>query len=553
MSLGRNDHGHTILTSETVSKESTGTGNGNINTSTDYFLDPGSLLVFIVGINSEYETNRATSGDERLYQFFLELQVPANQVVFIKDDKATLPTVRYHLSTLLQRHSKGATATSLLVYYGGHGLADHFCTLQGKWRHDDMFAMIEADFSGTNVLLLIDCCYSGNVEQVIPAKTTKRYIVFMATLANCNAGPAWTMTHSFMQHCREQSLQDIIRIMAHDIMTVKFECLRVALRHVDPRVVHVLPASSGKISDIATEHTASDHDEIPLWTIHDHSIKDGVYAQWTGGPPTSLDGSDYLPPLFFCAKVRAVMEQGAILVEFHHCQITWTAVVQHVLPSYAVHNWIQLPEFFAMAQADMATTLKWMDWSVKEGTELWHYSSDGRVTRVKVVHFSKINWKGMVRELRMKGDVCGSYIPVQINSTATTTAVLRQECVLCSDCGDDATLARAILDETIPPYLPTSPHEAMLFSMLSAGKTIVTAATGQSLIGWWTCDDTWYSAKPFDAPFHELTLQLVAGHVRYTEPGDYCIVRWDVDSSISIVPLASLRSKSELTTVVKLV
>ena len=497
-----------------------------------FFLTPKETLVLIVGINSEFEIGRAKGGDEAFHRFFVDKHnfIPDDQIIFLKDDKATLPTIQYHFSKLLLQHP---TAESLVIYYGGHGLPTHFCTQQGNWKHVDVISTIEKEFQGTKVFLLIDCCCSGNFLDVLAQTTKKQYIVFLSTLADCTAGPEWTMTETFLKHYH-QPLEILIRHTARQMMKIKRECFRVALHNVDPTVLQLMPAETTMTT--MTHHHDKSTTEQPFPLTFPVTLPLQIHAQWIGG---TLPGQNqYLPPLYFPAKTLQIQNHD-IKVEFHHNNTAWTAKVQRaqVVPSYMVHNSILLPEFFRNAQIEMSGKRQWLDFSMIEGTELWYVRWDN-VLRGKVVRFTHVHWKSVVRDLRQYGDVMGGYIPIQLVNK-TITLVPRHHCTLCSEC-NDKDIARAIVETTIPPLLPDSPQEAMLWSMASAGKFLVTENVKHMVRCWWTDDNQWYAIKPVEYQWHELPIKWLVNHVKYTEAGDFCIVQWVEDRSISIVPLANL-------------
>ena len=256
-------------------------------------------------------------------------------------------------------------------------------------------------------------------------------------------------------------------------------------------------------------------------------------------PGTNL----YLPPLYYPAKTMQVHDH-IVKVEFHSTNTSWTAKVKQsqVVPSYMVHNWILIPDFFREAQNLMSKQRQWLDFSWMEGTELWYCPPcNHNILRGTVVRFTQVYWKSIVRDLRRNGNCMGGYVPIQLvnNNNNTITLVPRHQCILFNDY-NDMDMARAMIETTSPPLLPDSLQEAILWSMASAGKFLVTEKAKHMVRCWWTEDNKWYAIKPFQDPLHKLPIKWFVNHVRYAEAGEFCLVQWDEDQSISIVPLASL-------------
>ena len=110
--------------------------------------------------------------DAQLVDFFRREGVPANQLVFLKDEQATTRRVRTEFSEMLSRTRAG---DFLFVYFTGHGYKSDdqqttfFATYDAGpasgWSTRSIVADINRGFRGSRVLLTADCCFSGALAE----------------------------------------------------------------------------------------------------------------------------------------------------------------------------------------------------------------------------------------------------------------------------------------------------------------------------------------------------------------------------------------------------
>ena len=67
------------------------------------------------------------------------------------------------------KKNKSPAPRTLIFYYGGHGVAEGFCTIGGTWAYRKVAQTIEELFHGDRVLCLLDCCAAGNLSQYFPS------------------------------------------------------------------------------------------------------------------------------------------------------------------------------------------------------------------------------------------------------------------------------------------------------------------------------------------------------------------------------------------------
>lgn len=145
--------------------------------------------------------------DQKLYDLFIKQGVPEDQIVYLKDEKATLGNISKEFTKLLKETSEGDT---LFTYYTGHGSADkkgrgYFANYDAAsawssmWAVADIYASIEKDFKGDTVLTMADCCYSGTLStQMKTLKTDKAYACISSSLSTTTAGMYWTFTETLI-------------------------------------------------------------------------------------------------------------------------------------------------------------------------------------------------------------------------------------------------------------------------------------------------------------------------------------------------------------------
>ena len=137
--------------------------------------------------------------------------VPASNVHFLEDGRATLAAIRAELAATLEQSGEGST---FVFYFAGHGLredggqtyfANHDCDTKDDAH--TAFALAElqktlhAKFRGSRLLLLADCCHSGALGDVVrsfdDSKTVKAACLTSSTASNVSTGH-WTFTESLV-------------------------------------------------------------------------------------------------------------------------------------------------------------------------------------------------------------------------------------------------------------------------------------------------------------------------------------------------------------------
>ena len=145
----------------------------------------------------------------QLYDILLQRGVPKNNIIFLKDEEATLAAIKRALQELLAKSDEQST---LLFYYTGHGdksedgAETYFFNCDGESANPAttslklslLAELIQQHHKGKRVILTADCCYSGNLNRVadtLGASGIETLVLSSASAANESTGE-WTFTRS---------------------------------------------------------------------------------------------------------------------------------------------------------------------------------------------------------------------------------------------------------------------------------------------------------------------------------------------------------------------
>lgn len=178
--------------------------------------EPEKTWVFAVGVLAYPGGQAWPEEGRRDKDLIAQLQargVPASQITFIKDQKATVAAVRKLFDDVI---AKAAADATVWLYFAGHGTRREsgvceFMLYDGGWPVPDIFSAIERRFAGTTALLFADCCYSGalGTEAMLRAGRV-RYGALTSSLASTVSTGAWTFTE-----CLIAGLRGAIPLSAH--------------------------------------------------------------------------------------------------------------------------------------------------------------------------------------------------------------------------------------------------------------------------------------------------------------------------------------------------
>lgn len=298
------------------------------------------------------------------------------------------------------------------------------------------------------------------------------------------------------------------------------------------------------------------------WTENDHfhrnkfAVNDGVDVKWCG-PVKKGDRSNYLIG-WFRGRIRSSDEKVVVISLFDALsELSWTTS----LPIDSPYFLFGLPFGFgfntqhrANAVSKMAAHLCYLDNSVPPLTKVDVLWSDGKVYEGETV----MSWSDMdhsLEELEEKKDVTGGPL-MSIYWVEEDSISLEPS----SNC--------RVKDESSSPLKPadfaklsiqskidiTTPLQAMLTSIEKAGKKLLselpTTLTngchqGHRLEAYDADEDCiWLPIQVINIDPTLLPLKVLASHMCYQEAGDYVTVFWEQDSTLSLIPISFLKTKS---------
>ncbi len=155
--------------------------------------------------------------DAALVHFFATQGVPAEQILYLQDQQATLHQINQALTTHL---AKAKSTDLLFLYYCGHGYkldtgdGCFACYDDGDdgidgWPVQAIPQAIERHFGGARALLAIDCCCSGSLTAAVEARHKKvAYACLTSSSANESSTGNWTFTEALLAGLRGEAYSD---------------------------------------------------------------------------------------------------------------------------------------------------------------------------------------------------------------------------------------------------------------------------------------------------------------------------------------------------------
>jgi len=158
--------------------------------------------------------------DAQLVDFFRDRGVPDEQMIYLQDSEATLDAIRSSLPELLSRTDEDAL---LILYFAGHGgwdseSGEHYFynydadveDVETVWQVSSIFDDIEANFNGSQALLLADCCFSGGLIDAAKQRDSDiSYACVTSAYAHNTSTGAWTFTASLLKGLQGDPVVDL--------------------------------------------------------------------------------------------------------------------------------------------------------------------------------------------------------------------------------------------------------------------------------------------------------------------------------------------------------
>ena len=186
--------------------------------------NPARTWVYFVGLLEWNDSAKFASfpqknrRDEMLLNVLRQSGVPENQIVYLKDNQATMAKVKDTFPKFLQKAKSGDT---VIVYFCGHGYksADnrttYFATYDANdktdgWKVKNIPETIEKNFKGATAILLADNCYSGALAEAVKAIKKPKISYAALTSAHYNSFSTgnWTFTESLIYAFRGDAYAD---------------------------------------------------------------------------------------------------------------------------------------------------------------------------------------------------------------------------------------------------------------------------------------------------------------------------------------------------------
>ena len=194
---------------------------------TQAVFHPPRTWVFVVGLLKwqradlwpPFPAAEVNRRDQQFVDYFRELGVPAEQVVYLKDEKATKAQIQRSFRKFLDQTDEGDL---LVLYFAGHGTRDvrsdktWFASYDAGDRYEDawsvtsIFDTIENHFSGDRAWLLADCCHSGALydEAIARRDSDIAYSALTSSYAHNSSTGRWTFSDAVLSGLRGRATVD---------------------------------------------------------------------------------------------------------------------------------------------------------------------------------------------------------------------------------------------------------------------------------------------------------------------------------------------------------
>lgn len=187
--------------------------------------DPAHTWIFAVGVLHWKHSEMFGSfpvkerRDAEVVDFFKQHSVPADHIVYLRDEHATQERIDSAFSEQLNKIGKDDL---LIVYYAGHGSKRE----KGKdvylasydagdkrvpgWSVNSIPETISTNSSCQRVLWFIDCCYSGQAARAIAtAEGATSYACVTSSSASESSTGHWTFTEALLDALRGVAYVDL--------------------------------------------------------------------------------------------------------------------------------------------------------------------------------------------------------------------------------------------------------------------------------------------------------------------------------------------------------
>jgi hypothetical protein len=163
--------------------------------------------VFMVGVLEWEDSNSFASFDKKarvdaeIYKFFQKNQIPANQIIYIKDKQANTATIRESYENFLKKAQKDDI---LFFYYCGHGYKNDaekvcFASYKGaEWSVEEIVKSANKNFAGNTAFFIADCCNSGGLAKEVQKYPNKNYVALNSVVPTDESTGNWTFSNALL-------------------------------------------------------------------------------------------------------------------------------------------------------------------------------------------------------------------------------------------------------------------------------------------------------------------------------------------------------------------
>ena len=309
--------------------------------------------------------------------------------------------------------------------------------------------------------------------------------------------------------------------------------------------------------DCDGEGTVELEHENPCWremscTCH---TGDAVYAQWKGG---FVEGQ-YEPPMYFSSRVEstATIHNPPLMMDSFHKNVfvtmtnpmtnqTWRAshpIRQNTLLHHSYFDPLGDSDCLVKAVATLALHGRYLDPSIPLETRVWAiWQDDDELYPGQVISVVRLGDLQEECERESYRNITGPFLVIYWYEEGTYTLMPRSHCVVQGNHKPSAKFVRGQAESRRnDPWL--SPIAAMHEHYRLHNKRIVSVeqAFGVSQVcGYW--DGQLYNAVA--SP--RLPIDTLAKHIYFYQAGDYCVVQWENEDTISVMPKTLLRPRPPL-------
>ncbi|WP_064196371.1 MULTISPECIES: caspase family protein [Emticicia] len=181
-------------------------------------LDYSRTWVFMVGVLEWADANTFASFDKKgrldtkILNFFQKQGVPASQMLYLKDQKATTKAVREAFAPFLKQAKKG---DALFFYYCGHGYKNDggkvcFANYQGAdWTAEEIVKTVNENFAGNTAIFTADCCNSGGLAKEVQMYPSRNYAALNSVVPTDVSTGNWTFSNALLYGLEGRNFVDI--------------------------------------------------------------------------------------------------------------------------------------------------------------------------------------------------------------------------------------------------------------------------------------------------------------------------------------------------------